>query len=62
MCAFELLHFLPLIIIAASFLASRFGFNAVASYGAILLTSIAGLFAGEHMHTVHFEPLTAIDP
>ena len=62
MCAFEFLHFLPMIMIAASFIASRFGFNLTASYAAIFLTSLTGLFAGEHMHAVHFEPLAALDP
>lgn len=62
MCALELLHFLPFLMIAVSFIATRFGFNKTASNISIFLISLTGLFAGEHMHSVHFEPLSAFDP
>lgn len=59
MCVFEILHFLPLALIAASFAGKM---NKVAVSVAVLALSLVGLFAGDHMHHEHAEAINLIDP
>lgn len=59
MCPFEVLHFLPLALIAVSSLSKL---NKIATSTAILVLSLVGLFAGDHIHTAHGEVLNLVDP
>lgn len=62
MCPFEILHYLPLGLIAFS-VASLFSSSSKIHLSLIIIaSSFIGLVAGEHMHTVHFEPVTMFDP
>jgi hypothetical protein len=62
MCPFEILHYLPLGLIAFSVI-SLFSSSSKLHLSLIVIaSSLVGLVAGEHMHTVHFEPMTILDP
>ena len=62
MCPFEILHYLPLALIAFSGI-SLFSSSSKLHLSLIVIaSSLVGLIAGEHMHTVHFEPVTLFDP
>ncbi len=62
MCPYEILHYLPLGLIAFSVI-SLFSSSSKLHLSLIVIaSSFVGLVAGEHMHTVHFEPVTLFDP
>lgn len=62
MCPYEILHYLPLGLIAFSVISLFSSSNKLQLSLIIMVSSLIGLFAGEHMHTVHLEPVTLFDP
>lgn len=62
MCPFELLHALPLALIAGSIFLTRYNLKRKLVYTAIILLSLVGLFSGHHVHTEHSTSLSIIDP
>lgn len=61
MCVFEVLHFLPLALIALSALSLKGKFSGLFSV-MVLGLSIAGLIAGNHAHTEHSAFFGMTDP
>ncbi len=61
MCVFEVLHFLPLALIALSALGLKSKFNGLFAV-MVLFLSIAGLVAGDHAHSEHGSFFGVIDP
>ena len=57
MCVLEIVHFLPLALIAAFVPVSMFRKGVLA-----MALSVVGLMAGSHAHEVHAHLFTAIDP
>jgi uncharacterized membrane protein len=62
MCPFELLHFVPLVLIVVSVAVLRKSTFGLYSSLAVIVLSVIGIFSGAHMHTEHAMPLTIIDP
>ncbi len=59
MCVFELTHFLPLLVIALTYVSSyRFTFSGSA---VVVASAIIGLVAGQHVHTEHFVEYSMLD-
>ncbi len=61
-CPFEILHYLPIALIAFSALSLIYSSQKVYISMAIIVASFLGLIAGQHMHTEHMEPLSFFDP
>ena len=61
MCVFEILHFLPVALIAASILQLRSGSGAMA-FAVIAVLSVAGLVGGQHSHVEHAAFFGMMDP
>lgn len=64
MCPFDLLHFAPIALIAASVVFLKKSSFSVFGSLAIAALSLIGLVAGAHMHThaAHAMPMLAFDP
>lgn len=62
MCPFEILHYLPVVLIALALLSIAYGSKKSYVNVAIMAASLLGLIAGQHMHTIHMEPASFIDP
>lgn len=61
MCVFEVLHFLPLALIALSALSLKGKFSGLFSV-MVLVLSATGLIAGHHAHTEHGAFFGMVDP
>lgn len=61
-CPFEILHYVPLALIAVAFVAGFRGISKVKLSGFVLVMSIIGLISGNHVHTEHAHAITLLDP
>ena len=61
-CPFDILHFLPLALIAVAFIVARSKIAPRALSIVVAGLSVVGLSAGAHVHTVHAEHVSLIDP
>lgn len=61
-CPFDVLHFLPLALIVAAFVVAKSKLAPKALSTIIAGLSVVGLTAGAHVHTVHAEHMSLIDP
>ena len=62
MCAFEILHYLPIALIAFAVISLSYTSKKAYVSMSVAIMSLIGLIAGEHMHTTHMEPATLFDP